>query len=161
MPEGAAARRRLREAALQGFVALPGGTGTPAAGDPEPVQTPEGTLSYFLVPDRREGMVVAVARVFPDGRVAGVLRPTVPAPDCAAVVTGVAAGPLRALADEIARREGATVVGEPRLVHDGPVGREAWLLTLALPGGSQRWVFATAGGSYTRRPGEPPRGGIV
>jgi hypothetical protein len=151
----------LRDAAAHGFVALPGGVGTPVPGEPERVCTPEGALAYFLVPDRRDNGVVAVARVLPNGRVAGVARLAVPAADCAAAVTGLAAVRVRALADDIARQHEGTLVDEPLLVHDGPVGREAWLLVVAVPGDAQRWVFATAGGTYTRMPDEPPRGGLV
>lgn len=154
-------QRRLRDAAAQGFVALPGGVGTPAPGEPERVCTPEGALAYFLVPDQRDNGVVAVARVLSDGRVAGIVRPAVSAPDCAAVVTGLAAVQVRALARDIAGQHDGALVGEPLLVHDGPIGREAWLLVVAVAGGARRWVFATAGGTYARTPGEPPRGGLV
>jgi hypothetical protein len=153
--------RRLRDAAEHGFAALPGGVGTPVPGEPEPVGTPEGALAYFLVPDQRDGRVVAVARVLPDGRVASVARLAVPAADCAAAMTGLGAARVRVLADDIAVRHGGTVVGEPRLVHDGPIGREAWLLVVAVPDGAERWVFVTAGGTYARMRGESPRGGLV
>jgi hypothetical protein len=160
-PDRNATPQQLRDAAAQGFAALPGGIGTPVPGEPEQVGTPEGALGYFLVPDRRDGGVVAVARVLPDARVASVARLTVPAADCAAAVTGLSATQVRALADDIARRHGGNLVGEPCLVHDGPIGREAWLLVVVGPGDERRWVFATAGGTYARTPGDPPRGGIV
>jgi hypothetical protein len=118
-------------------------------------------LAYYLVPDRRESGVVAVARVLPDARVAAVVRPRSPTPDSAAAVTGVAASVAHASASDIARQHGGTIVGKPRLVHDRPIGREAWLVVVALPDGSRRWVFLTAGGSYARAAGQPPAGGIV
>lgn len=135
--------------------------GVPNPGEPEQVSTPDGVPAYVLVPDRRDDGVVAVARVLPDGRVASVARLAMPAPDCAAAVTGLAAPKIRALAEEIAREHDGALLAEPLLVHDGPVGREAWLLVLKIPGGALRWVFATAGGTYARAPGELPRGGVL
>lgn len=153
--------RRVRGAAKEGFLATPGGTGTPTPGQPEQVSTPDGVPAYVLVPDRRENGVVAIARVLMDGRVASVARLAQPVPDCATAVTGLAASAIGALAEEIAREQNGSLLAEPRLVHDGLVGREAWLLTLEMPGGVQRWVFATAGGTYARAPGEGPRGGVI
>ena len=153
--------RRLRAAAVHGFTATPGGTGTPSPGVPERVGTPEGVLAYFLVPDRRTAGVVAVARVLPDGRVASVARLTVPTTDCAAAVTGLSATQIHTRVDHLARQHGGTVDDGPHLVHDGPIGREAWLLVVAMPDGTKRWVFATAGGTYSRTPGEPPSGGVI
>jgi len=153
--------RLLRAAAALGFAALPGGVGTPVPGEPERVDTPEGALAYFLVPDRRDEGIVAVARVLPDGRVASVARLTAPAADCAVALTGLGAARVEMLAEDIAARHGAMRVGKPRLVHDGPIGREAWLLVVAEPGGTRRWVFVTAGGTYARMAGEPLSGGLI
>jgi len=160
-PDGNLSPQLLREAAAYGFVALPGGDGTPLPGEPERVGTPDGELGYYLVPDRRDGGVVAVARVLPDGRVASVARLAAPTVDCAAAVTGLSAAQSRALADDVACRHGGTLVGEPCLVQDGPVGREAWLLVVKGPDDERHWVFATVGGTYTRKSGDPPRGGLI
>jgi hypothetical protein len=160
-PDGNLTPQRLREAAAHGFVALPGGDDTPTPGEPERVGTPDGALGYYLVPDRRDGGVVAVARVLPNGRVASVARLAAPTVDCAAAVTGLSAAQSLALADDVARRHGGTLVGEPCLVHDGPVGREAWLLVVQGPDDERHWVFATGGGTYARKPGDPPRGGLI
>lgn len=160
-PEGDALRRRLRDAATEAFLAAPGGDGEACPGEPEPVLTPDGMPGYFLIGDRRDNGVVAVARVRLDGRVATVARLAAQAADCAAVVTGLDTARVAALAPEIARRHGGSLAGEPRLVHDGPVGREAWLLVVDVPDKGRRWVFATAGGSYERAVGTAPRGGVV
>ena len=92
---------------------------------------------------------------------ASVAQLATPAVDCAAAVTGLGAAQVLAMADDIARQHGGALIGEPCLVHDGPVGREAWLLVVAGPGDERRWVFATAGGTYARKPGDPPRGGVI
>ncbi len=161
LPETRAMGQRLRDAAREGFLAMPGGIGAPVPGEPEQVDTPGGAPAYVLVSDRREEGVVAVARVLLDGRVASVARLAGPAANCAAAVTGLETARIRALAHEIAGQHGGTLLGEPKLVHDGPVGREAWLLVVERPGGVRRWVFATAGGTYERGINEQPRGGVI
>jgi hypothetical protein len=40
-------------------------------------------------------------------------------------------------------------------VHDGPPGREAWLVPVAVGGGRiTRWIFVSEGGIYERTAGE-------
>ena len=112
------------------------------------MSTPGGGLSYWLVPGQRDADVVAVARILPDARVATVAELREPALDAAQAVTGLSADQARGVAEDL-RGDGATV-SEPVLVHDGPVGREAWLSVVAPADGSPRWVFATGGCIYER-----------
>jgi hypothetical protein len=100
------------------------------------------------VPGTTGGGVEAVARVLPDGRVATVAVSAGPSQDAATVVTGLSE-------TEAGARAPVGALGPPALVHDGPIGREAWLHRARAPGGAERWVFTTAGGSYERPAGEP------
>jgi hypothetical protein len=43
---------------------------------------------------------------------------------------------------------------KPMFVHDGPPGREAWLVTTFIAGLATRWIFVTPGFTYERRAGE-------
>jgi hypothetical protein len=84
---------------------------------------------------------------------------TTPAEDCGAAVTGLTREQIRSTADEIARRHSGRLASGPVLIHDGPVGREAWQLTVRSDAGAELWVFATAGGTYSRPAGAALRGG--
>ena len=44
-------------------------------------------------------------------------------------------------------------VAEPVFVHDGPIGREAWLVVISSKTRPHRWVFVTKGGHYERAAG--------
>ncbi len=89
-----------------------------------------------------------MARVLLDGRVATVGVVSEPAESAAGVVTGLSEA-------EAVSRAPTGADGPPILVHDGPVGREAWLHLVGYPDGPARWVFMTAGGTYERKAGEP------
>lgn len=138
----------IAEAAREAFGSMLAGASDLVVGAPEAVSTPGGELSYFLVPGLRDGDVAAVARIFPDGRVATVGELREPTLDAAQAVTGLSADQARQVAEDL--RAVDPIVSEPLLVHDGPVGREAWLCVVATGSGSGRWVFATGGGIYER-----------
>jgi hypothetical protein len=140
----------IAESAQQAFAALTGGA---VAGEPVAVRTPEGELGYWLVPGAREGRIVAVARVLPDGRLATVAELREPAADAAEAVTGLSEGGAEHVAGGL--RVGDAQVFGPMLVHDGPIGREAWLCVVTGVDGYRRWVFATGGGTY-ERPADTP-----
>jgi hypothetical protein len=53
---------------------------------------------------------------------------------------------------EIGLQEGETLV-TPRFVHDGPPGREAWLMETRQLQRPLRWIFVTPGGCTARRAG--------
>jgi hypothetical protein len=145
------APRLIAAAAERTFATLPGAPGGLAAGAPELVRTPSGAPSYWLVPGTTGDGVQAVARVLLDGRVATVAVSPHPSRDAAAIVTGMSE-------TEASTRAPAGAIGAPTLVHDGPIGREAWLHRTRGPEGLERWVFTTAGGSYERPAGQPLSG---
>jgi len=143
------APRLIADAALEAFRGI--GADDLEAGAPAEVREPGGGLDYWLVPGLRGGGVVALARILPDGRVATVGELRRPAADAAEAATGLGAEAARALADRLRGEHAA--VAEPVLVHDGPVGREAWLYAVTTGDGRARWVFATGGGTYDREAG--------
>jgi hypothetical protein len=143
----------IAEAAREAFGSILAGASDLVVGELEAVSTPGGELSYWLVPGLRGGEVAAVARILPDARVATVGELREPTLDAAQAVTGLSGGQARQIAGDL--RAGGATVSEPVLVHDGPVGREAWLCVVRTADGSERWVFATGGGTYEREANTP------
>ena len=105
--------------------------------------------SYWLVPIVSAGRVEGAIRVLGSGVVAAIEQFSCPAP----VVTGIDAAQARRLAAE--HIGGDESVAEPVYVHDGPPGREAWLVESSKGGKPARWIFVTAGGVYERPAGVP------
>jgi hypothetical protein len=81
------------------------------------------------------------------GVVAAIERFRQPAP----IVTGLDAAQVRQRAAE--RTSSDEVLGEPRLVHDGPPGREVWLVEVLKENRLVRWIFLNASGAYERPAG--------
>lgn len=145
--------RLIADAARDAFGAILADATGVVVGTAEAVSAPGGEPSYWLVPGLRGERVVAVARIFPDARVATVGELREPPVDVAQAVTGLSGEQARQVASDL--RAGNVVVSEPVLVHDGPVGREAWLCTVTRADGRERWVFATGGGTYERDANTP------
>ncbi len=143
----------IAEAAREAFGSMLAGASDLVVSAPEAVSTPGRELSYWLVPGLRDGDVAAVARILPDGRVATVGELREPALDAAQAVTGLSGDQARQVTEDL--RAVDPIVSEPLLVHDGPVGREAWLCVVTTSDGSERWVFATGGGTYEREANTP------
>ncbi|HUB47278.1 MAG TPA: hypothetical protein VMB73_20020 [Acetobacteraceae bacterium] len=139
--------------ARHAFAALPGLAVPLTPGEPEYVRPADVTPEpgYWLVAGRSNNTIQAVARILRDGRVATVGHISAPAADAAEAVTGLSGARVASLTGDIAREHGGRIVSGPVLVHDGPVGREAWLLVLQQESGETLRVFATAGGTYVRR----------
>jgi hypothetical protein len=144
------ASRVIVASAREAFASLLGDATQVDAGVAEEVRAPDGSIGYWLVPGLAGDRIVAIARVLPDGMLATVGEVERPAVDAAQVVTGLSAAQARE-----ALGAGEARVSEPMLVHDGPVGREAWLSVVTTPGSAARWLFATAGGTYERAAGAP------
>lgn len=111
--------------------------------------------SYWLVPYRVEGRVVGFARVLGDGRlfaIGSTGRRGRRAGDYPREATGLSGDQARlAVAGALEPGEVATA---PIFVHDGPPGREAWLVETRRDGEPHRWVFVTAAGTYQRPAGQ-------
>lgn len=122
-------------------------------GEPAYVRAAEASAGsgYWLVAGWSNGTISAVARILRDGRVATVGHISAPAADAAEAATGLSSARVASQKDEIARAYSGRIVNGPILVHDGPVGREAWMLVLERESGETLHLFATAGGTYVRR----------
>jgi hypothetical protein len=119
------------------------------------VHTVWGRPSYWLVPILVEERAVGFARVLPTGRLAdlGVFRShSGEIGDYPAVVTHITADEARSnAADTLQPGEKAS---QPVFVHDGPLGREAWLVETQKKGRPNRWIFVTEAGCYDRLAGQ-------
>lgn len=111
--------------------------------------------SYWLVPFLVNGKVASFARVLGNGSVAhfGAFNPG----DARKVVTGVDADEARKVAASRISPEKGESLAEPVFVHDGPIGREAWLVEVLKDGRPERWIFVVSPSAvYERHAGEIP-----
>lgn len=116
-----------------------------------------GDPSYWLVPLEIEGRTAGFARVLGSGEVSA-LGVFYSDPSrighCPKLVTGIDAGEASRRAAEAIDFEKGETASEPVFVHDGPRGREAWLIEVAEGGIPRRWIFVTAAFTYERAAGE-------
>jgi hypothetical protein len=155
------ARAELREIALRGdprFAAWD----TASPGQPVLVRDVFRQPSYWVVPVLLRGRVRGFIRVLGTGRVAAygayARDPGRPA-DGPATVTGIDAEEAARRVRGRVRADRGETASEPVYVHDGPPGREAWLVEVARAGRPDRWLFVTAAGTYERPAGQPRDGG--
>lgn len=140
------ARRELAAQSTPGDP-VTGDWGGAECGDPVLVHDLWKAPSYWLVPVISQGKVAGAIRVMGTGVVAAIerFRQTVP------IVTGLDVERARQRAAE---RVGCDeVLSEPRFVHDGPPGREAWLVEVLKENRPVRWIFLNASGAYERPAG--------
>lgn len=129
-------------------------------GEPVLVRTVTGDPSYWVVPVELEDRAIGFVRVTTEGKAvaAGALyrdpRTLAGAP---AVVTGITAAAARArVTDDLGPD---VAMGDPVYVHDGPPGREAWLVRVREHDDATRLLFVTGAGWYERSsdaPGSAP-----
>jgi hypothetical protein len=115
---------------------------TARPGVPLLVRTTGGTPSYWLVPLEIDDRGVGFVRVTRSGDVAAVGRyggSSALDLDADAVIDLVS--------DQLTDSEIAT---RPMLVHDGPPGREAWMLVTSVGPRPARRLFVTPSGHYER-----------
>lgn len=151
MDEAVPELARIRQSAEAAFAALPGSAIEFAVGDPERVYSPEGHPAYWLVPGLVGGQIQAIARILEGGRVATVGGLKAAVADCAKAVTGLSASEASQLMKDLAAQYPSAEISRPLLVHDGPVGREAWFYPIRSTV-HDLWIFATGGGVYSRPP---------
>lgn len=140
------ARRELTAQSTAGDP-VAGNWGGAECGDPVLVHDLRKGPSYWLVPVISQGKVAGAIRVMGNGVVAAIERFRQPTQ----VVTGLDAAQARQRAAE--RIGSNEVLGEPRYIHDGPPGREAWLVEVLKENRPVRWIFLNAGGAYERPAG--------
>ena len=127
-----------------------------AAAPPRLVEDLSGQAAYWVVPFLSGSHAVGFARVHLDGTVAAIgvtcRTPETPAlcPTPVFALSPQAVGDLVRAGVQIGPDE---ILVPPRLVHDGPPGREAWLTESRVGDRAHRWIFTGPGGSYVRSPG--------
>ncbi len=120
-------------------------------GEPVLVRDLQGRPGYWLVPIMSRGHLAGFARITGTGEVAAI-----GALEGAPVVTGITGQEaLERVRSEAGLEEGETPK-EPVYVHDGPPGREAWLIETTKAGKPWHWVFVTPAFIYKRKAGQPP-----
>ena len=130
-----------------------------SVGGPVVVHAIDGRPSYWLVPVELAGHAIGFVRVSLVGEVeaAGVhYRDPRRLQAVPAVVTRIRADDAEASA--VATVPGAEPIAPPIYVHDGPPGREAWMVRLRDPACRIRLVFVTPGGTYEHQ-ADPASGG--
>jgi hypothetical protein len=156
----AEAALRAAVATLQGMqregdpLLRPWGKLSPAA--PVLVHDVAGTPSYWLVPFVARDRAVAFARVDKRGRtmaIGSACRTPGDIASCPRVVTGITAEEAVARVRAEGRLAPGEAIAETRYVHDGPPGREVWLVATTLDGRPNRWLFVSRAGVYERPAG--------
>lgn len=113
--------------------------------------------SYWVVPVLVQERVTGFVRVLLTGRISAVgtfYRSPEQIEACPVVVTGIDAAEASRQAGERIRPAQGEAASDPVFVHDGPPGREAWLIEVLKDGKPSRWIFVTAAGIYERPAGE-------
>jgi hypothetical protein len=113
--------------------------------------------SYWVVPVVFGSRACGFIRVLGSGQISAFgafYRDPGQLDGCPSTVTGIEA-------DEAARRararigpEQGEVASDPVYVHDGPAGREAWLVEMLRGGIPSRWIFVTPAFTYERPAGQ-------
>jgi len=125
-------------------------------GAPVSVHDVAGPPSYWLVPLLAHERAAGFVRVDRDGQTMAVGRFGGSADETAArpgIVTGLSADEAAERARTDGRLAADEVPGTPRFVHDGPPGREVWLVETSRAGRPNRWLFISAAGLYERPAG--------
>jgi hypothetical protein len=115
------------------------------------------TPSYWVVPVLLEGRVAGFIRILGEGEVAALgafyQRPE-QIKTCPQTFPALNAGEAKRQAQERVSGNLGETMSEPVFVHDGPPGREAWLIEVFREDKPSRWIFVTPGFIYERQAGE-------
>ncbi len=126
-------------------------------GTPVLVNTLSGTPSYWLVPVNLENGQIGFIRILGSGVVAAVgqmgQEAVVRKSKNQSVVTGLSMEKAAMLASKHINSSAGEKAAKPVFVHDGPPGREAWMVVVSQNGIPTRWLFLTPGGRYERPAG--------
>lgn len=127
----------------------------PAPGVPVMVTTVTGAPSYWLVPLEVADRAIGAVRVDAEARVMTIgliCRTPNRIEDCPRVVTLLTAQEAAEKARALLEPQEEALA--PRFVHDGPPGREAWLVETRRERRPARWILVTPGGAVARPEGE-------
>jgi hypothetical protein len=125
-------------------------------GEAIPVSDTARRPSYWLVPYWVDDRAVGFARIHAEGRllaIGSLGQPGRALEHYPKTVTGVPATRAWEIFEDCVRLEAGETAAKPIYVHDGPPGREAWLVETTRGGRPHRWVFVTAAGCYERSAG--------
>jgi hypothetical protein len=126
------------------------------AGDPILVRNVFRQPTYWIVPLLKKTRIAGFVRVLLNGKVAhlGIFNTSGRSKNNNPVITGVELSEAYKLATEKIRKELGESASEPVFVHDGPIGKEAWLVEVSIDDKPNRWIFVTGELVYERRAGE-------
>lgn len=125
-------------------------------GKPVLVRNVFGEPSYWLVPLLSEDKLVGFVRVLGDGRIAHIgtfFRDAGGRLEAPPTITGIDASEARIRAAERINRDIGEAAADPVFIHDGPVGKEAWLIEVMRDRVPIRWIFVTPAFIYERPAG--------
>jgi hypothetical protein len=128
-----------------------------SVGEPVLVKDVYTNPSYWIVPVLIQEKVAGFVRVLGTGRVAAIgtfYKDPKQIETCPDTVTSIYAGEATRRAEERIHTEQGEVPLDPVFVHDGPPGREAWLIEVLKDGKPSRWIFVTPAFIYERVAGE-------
>jgi hypothetical protein len=120
------------------------------------VRTLKGSPSYWLVPVIITGKTAGFMRVTAAGQVAAFgayYRKSSELADAPTLVTRIDAKTAAAKAATLIDAGRGEIASAPIYVHDGPEGREAWMIEVSRERRAIRWIFVTPGGVYERPAG--------
>lgn len=126
-------------------------------GQPVLVMTVHREPSYWNVPVLIRGRAAGFVRVLGTGKVAalGTLYQDPAQIDaCPVTITGIDAAEACRRAQKLIHPEEGETASDPVFVHDGPPGREAWLIEVIKEDRPCRWIFVTPAFVYERPAGE-------
>jgi hypothetical protein len=112
--------------------------------------------SYWIVPLLKESQMVGFVRVLLNGKVAhiGIYNKPGKLGRSPAFITQVESTEASKLASKRIREDIGESGSEPVFVHDGPIGKEAWLVEVSKDGKPNRWIFVSGNSIYERCAGE-------
>jgi hypothetical protein len=112
--------------------------------------------SYWLVPVERSERAIGFVRVTGTGRVSALgayYRDPQQLESAPHTVTGIDSTEAARLASSHIAADQGESAGSPIYIHDGPPGREVWLVEVYKDGRPVRWLFVSSAGVYERPAG--------
>lgn len=126
-------------------------------GQPVLVRTVHGNPSYWSVPVLIRGRAAGFVRVLGTGEVAALgtfYQNSAEIDACPTTMTGIDQDEARSRSQKLIHPEEGETASDPVFVHDGPPGREAWLIEVLKKGKPYRWIFVTPAFVYERFAGQ-------
>lgn len=112
--------------------------------------------SYWIIPVLIKERVAGFVRVLGLGEVSAIgtfYRDSKHIISCPTIITGIDISEASRRAKGRIHLEQGEIALEPVFVHDGPPGREAWLIEVTREGKPNRWIFVTPAFIYERQAG--------